>query len=565
MSTGLADLDRIHQVGVQTRANRLALRRAKPLIRLWANSPDDSPGLVLRGIVSSAVSGKFRWTKNQAAEGVLRLRLDHYLAKWLISIPNDPTAKKNTVITVDLMGGAQRWSGLLKNWKAVRDAQGLRYLDVTFVDDLQFLQYMLGPPNPLLPIPVFQWPRVLPIFGPAKWAISVLILINLIRIEGNLYQPPDDPFDTSSWDSLFDWSGWQVLIKANPFDLDDSSLWAFLATRMTRMDQVIADALDDAQLVITYRRILTVDGEVSPVDGVPVVANGALVLEVVDRSGYYGPDGTSTGGGIVGGFERTLVSFASGFVEDVETTVSDSEIIWPDQYYQPGFLGAVPGYPPIVVRDTDYTSMETSMLCWSPATAVDVIVGGDNPLADQLARLAIESIGAAIGYFLGFSALGSMAADVIMPFLVGCIAAFLQWKNQGRGAELGWVHLWELFQQGAENNAWSISAIAALRAGFLASRSETSHQFTMDDGGAFLPGLDFSIGDRIGSTCAAVSNLIFVDQVEVMEFSFDPDNPHQWDITVGLAKAAMSQSERQMRLVNKALQTISNLGVHLLS
>src|SRR5690606_35850467 len=151
-----------------------------------------------------------------------------------------------------------------------------------WIDDLQFLQFMLGPPNPLLPIPIFQFPRVLPIFGPAKWSISFLILLNLIRLNGNLWTLPDDPFAVGSWDDLFDWSDWQVLIRANPFDLDDSSTWTLLATRMNRIDSVIEDALDDAKLVLTYRRILTVDGETSDVPGVPNVANGALVLEVVD-------------------------------------------------------------------------------------------------------------------------------------------------------------------------------------------------------------------------------------------------------------------------------------------
>lgn len=569
MTTTLADHPALRAQCQSIREEHRAMRRAAPRIRLWTNKPDSSEGLILRGEARDTINGKFPFRKNQAQQGTLRLRLDHYLARWLISIPNDPNAKKNVVITVDSMGGAIRWSGLLKNWKVIRDGDGIRYLDVTFIDDLQFLQSMLGPPNPLLPIPIFQFPRVLPLFGPAKWCISMMILINLIRLEGNLWTLPDDPFDVGAWDGLFDWSGWQVLIKAKPFDLDDSSLWTILATRMNRMDEIIADALDDAQLVLTYRRILTVDGETCPVDGVPVCQNGALVLEVVDKSGYYGPDGTATGGGVAGGLARTIQGFVDGFIEDTETLVTDDETIKPDQYYQPGFLGTMPGFPWVVVRDSDWTAMQTSQLVWAPAGPVSVIVGGDNPLADSLARLTIESIGALIGYFLlaGFSDLGTIIADIVMPFLVGTIFAWLQWKNASRAHQLGWVHLWETYQQGAENNAWSLSAIAAIRAGFLATKSETSHQFTMGSGGPFLPGLHFSIGDRIGSTVAYVSDTIFVDQVEEMTLDWDwaSGKSYNWTITVGTAKAAMSQSERSARLINKALQTLSNIGVHLLS
>ena len=575
MSTGLADIPAIEAACQAHRDFNTALRVEPPRVRLWMNKADGSPGLVKRGEARDSVNGKFPFKKNTfGTAGTLRLRLDHYLAKWLISIPNDPAAKKNVVITVDHMGGAFRWSGLLKNWTITKDAQGIRYLDVTFIDDLQFLQFMLGPPNPLLPIPVFQFPRVLPMYGPAKWAISMMILINLIRIEGNLWTLPDDPFAVGSWGSLFNWSSWQVLIKAKAFDFDDSSTWALLATRMNRMDSIIADALDDAQLVMRYRRIITDDGETSDIPGVPNVANGALVLEVVDESGYYSADGTSLGGGLFGGFVRSVINFASGFDEDIATTVGNSSTIYPDAFYQNGYRGSPPSHPWVVVRDSIYTSIQTSKLTWSPATATSVIVGGDNPLADQLAQLFIESIGSLIGYFLlgGFSGLGSIASTVIMPFLVGTIAAWLQWKNIGRAHELGWVHLWEIFGQGAENNAWSLSAIAAIRSAFMASKSETAHQFTMGSGGPFLPALDFHIGSRIGSTCEiedvpALSSLIFVDQVEEMTLGWDyaNDTPHEYEVTVGQAKAAMSQSERTARALSKAMTTISNIGVHLTS
>lgn len=567
MTTTLADIDGLKAQTDDIRDMYHTLRRTPPLIRLWMNQPDSSAGLVLRGRVPETVSGKFPWKNNQSQTGVLRLRLDHHLARWITSIPEDDEAKKNVVITVDHMGGAKRWSGLLKNAK-VRTVNRVHYLELTFIDDLQFIQYMLGPPNPLLPIPIFQFPRVLPILGPAKWAISMMILINLIRLNGNLWNLPADPFAVDSYDDLFDWSDWQVLINAKPFDLDDSSMWTILATRMNRMDQVIGDALDDAQLTLTYRRIITVDGEECPVPGVPVCRNGALVLEVVDNSGFYGPNGTGTGGGIAGGLARSVAAFIDGFVEDVRTPITDDES-FPDPYYQPWYLGMVPSHPWVVVRDSRYSQMDTDEVNWSPATAVSVIVGGDNPLADGVVQLAIETAAALIGYFLlgGFSGLGSIVSDIVMPFLVGTIFAWLQWTNNSRAHNLGWVHLYEIFQQGAENNAWSLSAVAALRAGFEATQSETSHQFTMRFGGEYLPGLHFDIGHRIASTASHVTDKFFVDQVDVMELSWDFESgkTYNWDVTVGNSKAAMSQAERQARLINKALTTLANIGTHLIS
>lgn len=567
MTTTLADIP-VQQAKCQAiREEHRQWRSAAPRIRIWTNKPDGSPGLILRGEVADHLAGGFKKKKNVAAPGVLRLRTDHYIARWLMSIPNDNTVKKNVVITVDWMGGRWRWSGLMKNWR-LRTQEGVRFLEVNWIDDLQYLQFMLGPPNPLLPIPIFQWPRVLPIFGPAKWAISMLILVNLIRLNGNLWTLPDDPFAVGSWDDLFDWSDWQVLIKANPFDLDDSSTWTLLATRMNRIDTVIEDALDDAKLVLTYRRILTVDGEECPVDGVPECANGALVLEVVDPAKYWGPDGTATDGGVAGGFIRTLQIFLEGGVEDASTMITDDQSIKPGEYYLPGWYGTIGSHPWIVLRDNRWTPIQGELV-WSPATATSVIVGGDNPLADQIARLTIESVGALIGYFLlaGFSGLGAIAADIVMPLLVGTILAWLQWENYSRGNQLGWAHLYEIYQQGAENNAWSLTAVGALRSGFLATRSETGHQLSLGSACPIMPGLHYDVGTPIGSTCAEVGDMIFVDQVEEtnLEWDWEAGKSYEWDTTVGTAKALMSQSERSARLINKALTTLSNIGVHLIS
>jgi len=549
-----------------------ARSQAKPFIRFWRNKANGDPGLEYYGRVAydDNLKGSFPFKKNTSAQGIIELRIDHYVAEWLRSIPNDSEAKKNVVVTVDFFGGDMRWSGLLHH-HAVKMRDGLHYMEVTFNDDLQFLQFLLGPPNPLLPIPIFQFPRVLPIVGPAKWACSIMILINLIRVEGNLWTLPDDPFDIEQWLSIINWASWQAHIKCNPFALDDSSLWSLLATRMNPIDAVLADALDDAQLTLRYRRVFTDLNETE--DGILFVntpANGALVFEIVDDSGYHSPlKGTFLGGSIFDGMFRSFVSYVGGFVEDTITTFSDDQTIVPDAYYGGGFLATLAEMPWLVIRDNSWTAIETAELTWSPATAVSVIVGGDNPAADAIARLIIETTGNLLGYFLlfGFSSAGTIAADIIMPFLQGTILAWLQWKNTGRATNLGWVHLWELYNQGAENNSWSLSALAALRGGFLASKSETSHTLSLRGTRWIMPGVHFNVGSRVGSTCLAYPEIIFCAQVEEINpaWSHADDSPIDYDIKIGLNKAAMSLGERQARLQKKALETLSSIGVRMIS
>ena len=98
MTTGLADIPLIREQCNAIRENHRVIRRTPPRVRLWTNKPDGAPGLIKRGEVGDSINGSFPWKKNTPATGTLRLRLDNPLAKWLISIPNDPNAKKNVCL-----------------------------------------------------------------------------------------------------------------------------------------------------------------------------------------------------------------------------------------------------------------------------------------------------------------------------------------------------------------------------------------------------------------------------------------------------------------------------------
>lgn len=575
------DFDIIKETTNQIRQKHRDMAMTAPYIRLWYNDPNDTKGLMLKGILRDAIKGQFQTLKNKPGSGTLQLRADHWMAQWIVKLPAQARdgVKQNVVITVETMGGANRWSGIMKFWKVTKDREGIYTIEINFIDDLQYLDFLLGPPNPALPIPVFQFPRVLPLFGPSKFIISLLVLMNAARVQSNIWQLPDDPFSITSWVDGFDISTWQMYVKCDGF-FEDSSLWTILATRMNKISSVIADALEDSQQVLKYRRILTVDGETPADYGLSYVShcrNGALVLEVVDESGFYDADGTPTGGGIAGGFWKSITTFLDGFVEDVQVFVTDDGGIYPYQYSQPGWITSLPFWsswtvpkaPYLVVRDSPWSPIESAELTHAPASAVKTICGGDNPYVDQAIELAIQATGDMLGYFLlgGFSSAGDIAATVIMPFLRGTIFAWLEWKNFGRAQSLGWVHLWEVFQQGAENNAWSLSAIAALRAGFLATRAQTSHQFAVYGYGPYYPGMQFSIGQRIGSTLEYVYDYIFISQVEEMTLGWDITSSmdHQWDIKVGNNKAAEPISLRQTRLLMRAMDTIAEIGVRMLS
>ena len=564
-----ATLDRIRTNTTEIRRQRKAMQRAQTEISLYQNIPGEV-GLRRRGNISvlDIKKRQFKRRNLQSSPGYITIPARHYLAKWIVSIPNDPEQCKNVVIRVDRYGGAWRWTGLMHHW-TLETIDGVDYVTAFFNDDLQFLQFLLCPPNPLLPIPIFQFPRDLLMFISTRWGASALAWMNVVRQETNAFTLPDDPFDFSSYTDSLDTRTWQVHVKC-PSLPNDSSLWGVFASRMNNIESVIADPLDDAQITPTYRRIFTDEGET--VDGLinNDIANGALVFEFVDRSGFASSDGTYSTGNAVAGLARTVTTWTEDLMDTVLGFIDDDESLTPDEYWQSGFLGTKAKKPAVCIRDSWYNDLK-SKVSYSPASATQVIVGGDNPAADALAQTIISSVGNLLGYFFlfGFDSAGTIAADLIMPFLVGTIAAWDQFELGARATNLGWVHLWEILQSGAEQNAWSLSAVAAARGGVKDTGDETSHTMVIDQSTWVIPGLHYDIGDRISSSSGALQrmgiDLLFVAQVEEMTESGDDTGNSEFVTVVGKNKAAMSRAERDARSLKKAMDRIADIGVHLIS
>ncbi len=574
----VATLTRTRQATDEIRRRRKALQRAQTEISLYTNNPDGSPGLIYRGHLDVNDMAGSDWPdkKNVSSAGRFTVRATHHLAKMIARIPNDPEECKNVIVRVDRYGGARRWTGMMHHWD-LETKDGVDYLTATFNDDKQVAQFTLGPPNPLLPIPLWQGPRDWFQFGPGCWTTSSFFWLQVVRNEVSeavlaAVTMPEDPFDLGSWaEGMLEHlspGDWQVHVKCPNF-LADSSLWTFIGSRMNTVDSVIADALDDGQLVLRYRRIFTAEGET--VTGLldNNVANGALVFWIDDESGF-GEDGSFFAGGAVGGLVRSVVTWGAGGLEDTLSIVTDDQSLYADEFWQAGFMGQFASAPTVGLDESWFHDLQ-SKVTHSPATASKVIVGGDNPTADAIAKLTIEAIGNLVGYFLlgGFDSLGNIVADVVMPFIVGTILAWDEWTNVARKTNLGWVHLWEIYQQGAEQNNWSLSAVVAMRGGFKNTEAKTCHTMIVDEGSWFIPGLHADLGDRLWSTSGALQrmgiDLRFINQIEEMNLSTDENGYSRYVIKSGQNKAAMSQGERNANLLKKVLNKLHDVGVRLIS
>lgn len=584
MSTALEErLAQSIATTTEIRRQRKAIQRAQTVIKLYRNPPDGSAGLIPVGRISQFEPTKYNFDEqgNVAKSGMFELRASHWISKFIASVPNDPDQCKNIIIVVDKFGGNWRWSGLMHHWQ-LYTKDGVDLLMASFNSDMQTLQFLLAPPNPLLPIDVFQFPRDWPQFGPTCWSIGLLIFLNLIRkmaeeftfglIQG-IITLVEDPFDIGQWGQtelqLLNPATWQVHVKAPSF-WNDSSLWTFIASRMNTIDSVTAAALDDAQCSISYRRYFTAEGEEATDMFGNTVANGALILTVEDKSQFSLAPGSYFNGTAAAGLVRSVLQWSDGFIEDTLNEVTDDESLYADEYWQSGFLGTFAATPSVCVRDSWWNDLQ-SIVTYAEATSVMTIVGGDNPTTDAIAKLLIESVGNLLGYFLlgGFDSAGDIAADVIMPFLVGTIAAWDEWENTGRKANLGWVHLFETFQQGAENNSWSFAALAALRGGFNATSSQTNHTMILDESTWPIPGMHFTLKDRIASSSGALQrmgiDLLFVNQVEETNLAGDETGSSQFVVKSGKNDAAKTTGERMAQQSKFILDKLQDIGVHLIS
>ena len=76
------------------RRRKRALKRAMPVVSLWVNPPDGETddGLLYLGRVSLADcdSYEFPFKNNESSSGTISVRAEHYIAKKIASIPNDP-------------------------------------------------------------------------------------------------------------------------------------------------------------------------------------------------------------------------------------------------------------------------------------------------------------------------------------------------------------------------------------------------------------------------------------------------------------------------------------------
>ncbi|MFI9507578.1 hypothetical protein [Nocardia sp. NPDC052566] len=336
-------------------------------MRLWDGN------WVLRGTVRNEITAQWQLLDNETGIGVLEMPLDYFLSQWVIG--HDQRSTANIHVTVDKDG--IRWGGRLDEFEIIDDEK----VRCTFRHDLEELKHIRIWPNPFL-LAETQFPRLFFLFGPAKWAVKLALMLNIMRLESSLWMLPDDPLDPKQWFN-FDQSTWSMVVA--PGDIhSDSSPFAIPFSRMKSAYDMSKRIMQDGQLSWVARRYLT--GDPPPWPGANL-RHGCLVFDIIDKSGWT--SGTSFGGNLATGLDRARINIASdGLTEGIDII---SDPAFPPEYTQPGWLGTLPQAPWVVLRQG--IGVQSSTFKWRPATDVQVTTGGhSSPGVNELISAAINCV-----------------------------------------------------------------------------------------------------------------------------------------------------------------------------
>ncbi len=560
MTTAL-ELPDIYSNAQAAKRIRKQQRFARPLVRLWDGDWN------LRGVCGAEISADFRWILNQAGTGVLVLPYDYYLAKWAVDIEGRPT--QNVHITVDKDGA--RWDGRLEKAVLKTDERGVTTVELLFMHSYQELKHIYCWANPFLP-EGFQFPREFLLAGPSIWVLKTALFLNLLRLNNRKDWPvPVDPIDLNGWASL-DQSQWPIVVSPTRFDTD-GSIWTIFGSRFRNFHEVAAGTLETAQLAVVTRRWLR--GDPPPWPGANL-RNGTLVVDIVDKSGYY--SGTSTGGNIWDGLLHTIEKFDNDWLGTTPNRLPDPDA--PELYNKPGWMGTLPSSPWVVYRQNEHTGIQSSQFVVSPSSAVQVLTGGHSmPGVNEAITSAIQFTGMVMGGLLGeipfagpilqgvANGVTEVVNTIAMALLSDTLLAWMRYESPQRIKEAGWSHYYEHFENSADR-AYTLGSLLTMGEGLWKTRRYFTHKFTVANGEPYLIGDQgsghFFLGDRVGSTVKGMpAGSIYVDQVTELELAWSRTASPAWQITVGTDKDHDMPFAKSMRVIADIVDEIQALAVQM--
>lgn len=530
------------------------IRRTTPLVRIW------DAEWHLQHVISGEYEASFAWLSNDSGPGQTEIPFDHPAAQWIHDSQGRITRGegRNVHITVDHCG--VRWGGRLD--KAVVESRddGDEVLVVDWMHDYENLKWYSVWSNPFLPS-TLQVPRAWLLAGPVTWVLLTTLYVNLLREHNVLVTPPDDPLDLSLYDDFVDQSNWSVVVKPITFlqAMESGVVWGIASSRFATFHDMAKIMLEDSELSVACNRYL--EGDPEPWPGANL-RHGTLWIDIEDKSGVH--IGTSNGGSLFDGLERTVAEFTDDFLDSTENLIQDTE--YPQDYYLQNYRSTHKEFPCVVYRTGYASGIETAKFVNSPAKGVQVTVGGHSmPGVNEALSASIQAVGDLWGNLILIGSLGGSIDTLLKPLYEDTILAWWAVKSQERAKNSGWSRYFEFFQDGA-NKAFTIASLMVLRAGFWATKTVIANELSVLDGAPFMVGGKgighYFLDDRLGFALENdPTGQVWVDRARKIELKWTADTYPEWVPTVGDPRNLQDPAQRAWGKIETLIAGMRDLGV----
>jgi len=552
----LAECEAIWQVTEERERQRSAARLEPPEVIVYDG--EHRP----QGWLDAQYLGDFEWVDNDTGAGITELPWDHYLAQWMWDEwGRIQRGEKRVVhIVVECRTGG-RWSGRLNSCSSEKREDGSKVLVVEWLSDYETVKWYTVWSNAALPS-ALQFPRVFTLAGGARWCLLTALHLQVMREQQNWWNLPDDPLNPASWVPAHV-SQWSVVVKPHSFmdDLADGILWALFTSRFKNWHDAAKPILADAELSVVWRRYMPDLGDEQPIPGM-TLRPGALVIDIVDKSGYYN-QGTSNGGTLWDGLVRTLAHLVGGFIDPVVEEVADID---EPTYKIPGFFSTAKTTPYVVWLEGTETGIQSSKHKRWPSKGQQVVVGGHsmygvNEAISAAVQLAFDLLSAA----LFVPAVGGTIDTLLAPLYTDTVLAWMNVKSIERSSNDGWAGYFEYFQDGADR-AFTIESLLVLRAGFWATRTKFAVEVDVADGAPWTFGDQGKghcwVGDRVGfGMLDDRSGRIHVDRIKSVRLRYSDTEPLSWIPVIGDNADDKDPAVRAIEKLESVFAAMHDLGV----
>ncbi|MGC5027469.1 hypothetical protein ACLQ3K_22195 [Tsukamurella sp. DT100] len=493
------------------------------------------------------ISGKFVHKLNDSGEGELELFGDHPIRDWVV---DELGEDEDLHIVVETAG--VRWSGKCTTITEEDRDNGFSYLKLAFISEFEHVKKIVTYCNPFLPAEV-QWPKIWATAGPAASTSLIAIFLNLLRRFALPWTFSDNILDPGSWVANLNPENWPIIIK--PIDvLQDTSMWAVMATRFGLLYDMILPTLKDAGLQLKAERWLP--GDEQPAEDWYTLEKPTLVLSIENKSGYRGLTGT-----VLDGLAYLVLQITEDFIN--ETAQEIQGVPNPSEYSRPGWRGSLKDFPWVNFRNIKRThgisGVKSKATTIHKASASAVVTGGKSP---QWVNSGLKLLlNATLGYLGQVIGNPNIFVDIVYPQVEDVILAFDRIPNPFRQTRMGlngppFGEVWEA----TGGTGFSLSALQSVRTGFWKSRAYTSTKVEVENGAPYLIGQHFGLGDRV-ATEVGRSGWYYVDQVYTIEDSWSRTQDPIFQVSIGNDHLEDTPGALLARQVANIRSVVQALGV----